>query len=260
MLDPSPPTSNMPAPVGWQAESWRLTAFLGPQGQIREPTWWADLTGQSPESRIANPRQDLFQEHGSYGGGTLTLTTQPGRVDWHLNASPAQSNELPGMRVLGSVLESLDAFRPLALRWLEMAPSIIRLAVGGVLLTPVGDRQEAHRLLTTYVPGLRLDSENCSDFLYQINRPRASIVRTDLLINRLTKWSADEFNLLRFAVQAPSAVLPVSPVQLYIAARLELDLSTAADSTSEFTASELPALFGELVNLGLEIAERGDIP
>ena len=55
---------------------------------------------------------------------------------------------------------------------------------------------------------------------------------------------------------------PANAVQrdLYTVARLELDMSTAAGFPSTFATSELPSLVAELVNLGLEIAQRGDIP
>ncbi len=244
--------------LAWQAESWRLTAFLSASSQISEPSWWTDLVGEPPETRVSNPRQGLLQEQGGYCGGTLILAIQPGRVDWQFTAVPIQGEEsVNADPLLGPALEALENFRPLALRWLELSPPITRLAVGAILLQTVVDREEAYRLITRYVPGLRLDSEGCKDFFYQINRPRLSTAHSQLRINRLTKWSAATAGLVRVGLPTPSIV---SRVELYLGARLELDISTAEDSNTQLSATDLPALLGELINLGLEIADRGDTP
>jgi len=110
-----------------------------------------------------------------------------------------------------------------------------------------------------FVPGVRFDSPDCSDFLYQINRPRASTLTEGEPVNRLSKWSAAasqtvHLNLLPISRQT---LAPVSAVK--IATRLELDISTRAYRTSPLDHSTIPAIFDELLDLGLEISERGDI-
>ncbi len=258
MRDSTDARSERPANPGWQAESWRLTAFVETGSQVAEPNWWTALVGEPPETRVSNPRQGLLQEQGAYEGGTLILGVQPGRIDWHFTATPSQQDvPTAPASLLGSPSESMGPFRPLAVRWFELSPPIIRLAVGGVLLQPVDRREAAYRVITSYVPGLNLESPDCSDFLYQINRPRSSTVHPGFRINRLTKWSAAATMLLQVTLPAP---IPLSQQELYVTARLELDINTAADFTSELSRSELPALFDELVKFGLEITERGDVP
>jgi hypothetical protein len=50
----------------------------------------------------------------------------------------------------------------------------------------------------------------------------------------------------------------VSP--LYFACRLELDINTVPEFQDEFDRGRLPSILRELADLGLEIANRGDIP
>ncbi len=45
-----------------------------------------------------------------------------------------------------------------------------------------------------------------------------------------------------------------------IACRIEIDVSTAADFPDELPREKLATILRELVNLGKEIASRGDIP
>ena len=44
------------------------------------------------------------------------------------------------------------------------------------------------------------------------------------------------------------------------ACRLELDINTDGDFEGELPRQALPALWDELVRLGAEIAEKGDVP
>jgi hypothetical protein len=101
------------------------------------------------------------------------------------------------------------------------------------------------------------------DFLYRVNRRRDSAVLPDLSINRLATWSVGQFVLevqervlgeVREDVEAP-----VARTETY-ACILELDINTVpAPEIRVLPGQELPRLFGELVDLGIEIATHGDV-
>jgi hypothetical protein len=143
-------------------------------------------------------------------------------------------------------------------KWIQTLP-MIRLAFGAVLLQPVDGLAEGYRLLSSYVQ-LQIDPENTSDLLYQINRRRVSSSGiTGLTINRLAKWSVLRLQRNLFMLS------PGSPVQSHtqseaFACRLELDINTAPEFEGELPQAELPSLIQELVEMGREIAEQGDIP
>ncbi len=260
MPEPAPWTETGGIGPLWASQSWRLTAFLSSVAPPSEQDWWTRIIGQEPDTRSASPKQGLRQEQGAYSNGTLILSTQPGRVDW------LYSSEVPGdaptsddRRTLGPVAESLERFRAVALPWLMDSPHIVRLAVGAVLQRPAIGRDDAYRLIMEMVPGLRLDSPGCSDFVYQINRPRPSKTVPERAINRLSKWSANAVQVVQFDMMLadPSIHLISQPT---FSAQLELDLSTSAPEKSDLELADLPPLFEELVTLGLEIAVSGDIP
>jgi hypothetical protein len=247
--------------TAWQVQVLRLTAFPSPSARVVEPTWWTDLVGEPPETRISRPRIGGHQEEGPFRGGRLLLTVQPNRIDWRFTAVDEEEREVETIPIIGSLPESVGIFLPLMRRWFELETCLPaqRLAFGAILLQPVEDRSAGYRQISLYLPCVELDPEGSSDFSYQINRPRDSGSGiTDLRINRLSKWSVAA--RARAQLSIGSAAVRYSRSQEDFSCRLELDINTAADFQEELTCEQLPQVFEELVDLGQEIAREGDIP
>lgn len=247
-----------PNAIDWQAESFRLTAFLSPSTQIREQDWWKKLTGDSPDRKTSEPKAGIQQEEGRFKDeqtdGQLVLTIQPTRIDWQLVPLLDDPNSV--VPAIGTFSESVNLFLKLMLRWLENSPSIQRLAFGAVLNKPVNSSKEGYKQISSYL-SFDLD-ENSSDFLYQINRPRKSTSTgiSDLLINRLSKWSVSILAGFAFDPSKPEQYITRPP---QFSVRLELDINTTPDFSIERNSESLPEIFQELVEMGKEIATKGDI-
>ena len=244
--------------ICWQAESFRLTALLSPSAPIVEKDSWKKLTGELPDRQTSEPRTGIRQEEGRFKDeridGQLVLITQPTRVDWQIvPIAGVSDSDLP---TLGLFTESVDSFIKLMTRWLEDAPPTQRLAFGAVLIKPVYSSKEGYEWISAYLP-FNLD-ENSSDFLYQINRPRksASTEDPDLLINRLSKWGV---SLLTSFTFDPSKLEQYVTQPPRFSVRLELDINTTPSLSQEVGLERLPRIFQELVELGKEIASKGDI-
>lgn len=237
----------------WQTETLRLTAFPSPSATIGQPTWWSDLTGETPENRTTRPREGVFVEQGNWGGRKLSLGMNPTRIDWVFGGIEDDSP-------LSVFSDSLSAFQELMLRWLPQCPPINRLAFGAVVSAPVENREAGYRQIAAYLPHIQLDPVNSSDFLYQINRSRNSTSGvTSLRINRLSKWSVGMFSVIpmNFALQ-PSRVEVYSARQSF-ACRAELDINTSQEFSSELPQELLPQILKELMSLGQEIILEGDV-
>jgi len=245
----------------WQAEILRLTAFPSPAAQLGEPTWWKDLVGEPPETKISQPRTGGQQEEGRFDESRkLVLRVEPTRIDWLLTPIDDWAREAKGIPTTGSFPESLQIFLQLMLRWFEFAtcPAVQRLAFGATVLLPVENQQAGYRQISAYFP-FQLDPEGSSDFSYQINRPRDSTSGiSGLRINRLSKWSVVRVTMGELALGP--AVVGYSARQAHDVCRLELDINTAPDFQGELSREQLPQIFQELVNLGREIVREGDIP
>lgn len=245
----------------WRTVHLRLTAFPEPTISVQDIEWWQKLVGEPPESRILHPKSGELREEGPIETGVLTLNIQPLRIDWHL--TKAQQTGLPeeDLPTIGEFPKISEIFVKLMRTWLKKdAPKLGRVAFGAVLLLPVQTRQTGYERLSAYLPGIKLDPQRSSDFLYQINKPRDSKLGIPgLKVNRLCKWSVAvlmhasmQFNLMT----GKSEQFSGSDVH---ACRLEMDINTAADFKDILPQDKLESILDELVDLGKEIMEHGDI-
>jgi len=249
----------------WEAESLRLTAFPSPSAELGAQDWWKQLIGDEPDSKIMEPKTGVQREEGRIKNdrvdGQLILAIQPNRIDWQLG-SILEELPLRGLPTIGSFSEALDFFLEKMLAWLKStAPAVNRLAFGAVLLQPTSDLKDSYSHISSYLP-FGLD-EGSSDFSYQINRPRklSSSDIPDLSVNRLSKWSAIKLSTGIFTgpPDNPNQITEYFNNSTRFAVRLELDINTAPNSSEELSALELSDVFHQLVELGKEIADKGDI-
>lgn len=251
----------LPGGGKWEAERLRATTFILPGAEVAGmPSWWKQVVEEEPEQVLTRPRAGQMQQMGVFEGKRLALVAQPGRVDWNLLATMGSPDEsVEGLPTLGPFSNTLESFLKVVKRWLDLCPPVIRLAFGAILVRPVADLQSGYTELSQSLPNVVLDPPNSSDFLYQINRPRMSTSGIELKLNRLTKWSVMQAGFIEFALGADmGATLASGPRQF--ACRLELDINTAAASTGEIPKDKIHSVFEELVGLGREIADHGDIP
>jgi hypothetical protein len=246
--------------TAWLTELLRLTAFYSEPGLIDEPNWWMELVRESPERKISEPRRGQIEQSGPFSGGNLKLNVAPGRIDWTFTVAIPEDPKTEPLLTLGDFDQTLDSFLPLASRWLEIQtlPRFQRIAFGAILLQPVEDRETGYRKLSQYLPSVKIDPVGSSDFSYRINRKRDSKSGVQgLKINRLTKWTVALHRFVR--VPLGDTAGRVSALSEQHACRLELDINTVPEFQTDLDVSLLPRLFHELVDLGLEIANTGDV-
>jgi hypothetical protein len=240
--------------MAWLAQSLRLTIFPVPGAPLDGLPTFERLTGRTPE-QIIN-KAGRYAEAGPIGAGGLQLVRQPPvRVDLVFAIMTNEDDEMPEMLALGPFEEQLAVFLPLARALLEGAPPIQRLAFGAELTRRTNNRDESYRYINEKVQGGRLNLDGASEFTYQINRPRDSVTIRGMPLNRLAKWSANKFARLL----VDSAGRPTLGPETH-GNRLSLDINTSGENLGELARASLVPLFDELVALGREVAERGDVP
>ncbi|MBT9162166.1 MAG: hypothetical protein DDT27_00710 [Dehalococcoidia bacterium] len=256
-----------PQPLSaWHIGGLRLTAFAISDAPVKAREWWQVLMGEPPETSITRPRESMQRDEGPYYGGTLINQVQLNRIDWLLNPAPGQGPGDIGFPPSAPFPELLDSFTQLMIRWLdpEVCPALQRLAFGAILYLPVDSRVEGYRQLSAYLPSVVLDVEGSSDFVYRINRPRKSASGiSGLKVNRLSKWtvvtSALFEQMIDLSEGSPSSG-DFGRTKQSFACQLELDINTQPGLQKPLPQQQLTQVFEELVNLGKEIAVRGDIP
>lgn len=252
------PTNNGAIP--WFVENFRLTAFPGPSARVNSSGWWEKVVGQPPDNQSAQPKFGIMREDGLFEGAKLILSVQPSRIDWLFISAYDQESDGPAFEKLSDFISGTNTFLKAMNRWLAISPTLSRLAFGAVLVMPVANKIAGYEKISPFLPNMKLDPHNSSDFLYQINRPRESEKIKELKINRLCKWSVAITTLTQI-VLGPNNILPIPiPEAQRLLARLELDINTASEFADEFSQDNVNLLFQELISLGKEIASKGDIP
>lgn len=242
----------------WYAKELRLTAFpIDAIGPARMHFWEA-LTGSAPNEVRNRPPQQMVSEEGPLLNGWLRVEANSNRIDWRLFPPPGlASGELPAV---GPYDVPERGFRELMRRWLADCPSLRRLGYGSELLLPADSRRDACRKLDDLLPAVDVEPENTRDFLYRINRRCASSCGLEeMRINRLSTWSV--MQIIETSVNisdegAPRVTRLPNPRDF---CRLELDINTIPEFDRELEKSIVPGIFDELVDIGNEIATKGDV-
>ena len=214
----------------------------------------------SEEHKLAAAGQ--LQQIGEFDGLPLQLLAQPGRLDWTINLEAALRGapEVSPLESGGAFDSILPSLNKLTTKWLEVCPPTNRLAVGIVLIQVVADRRSGYVQLSEYLPSVKIDPDNSTDFHYQINRPRTSKVVPGLKINRLTKWGVRRSGMLMIAMTPGGTNVAQGGLENeQFSMRLELDMSTAEDQKDELQRDDLTSIANELIDFSAEIAVEGDV-
>jgi hypothetical protein len=250
-----PEAATEPAPPGaptWQLEFARLIAFPAEPPLGLKQNWWQELVGGQPDDYTLTRTKGGHAERGTFQDVGLSLTIDNHRIEWLVEPLGRLDESDGSLPTIGPFRDTIPWFARLMTLWLaKSAPPVLRLAFVCKLLQPAGTQEEVYRALERLLPGVRL-TPRPNDFLYHVNRRRYSRFVDGLQINRMSTWS--KLNVI-FSVEPGKPF--AWPEKGYSA--VQLDINTAPEKGGILSADLAPPLFEELVALGLEIAERGDI-
>ncbi|MFH1563087.1 MAG: hypothetical protein ABIF11_06705 [Nitrospirota bacterium] len=240
---------NLPKIEKWFAQNLRLTVFPAPTCKIESLPKWEETLGELPEQSNTQPKAKILEETGKFGKGALSLKFVPGRIDWHYMPIFLTDKIAENLPNIGQFVEAIELFKPVMVKWLESCGPLTRLAFGTQINLPTENHKDAYLLLNEYLHYVELDP-NSSDFSYSINRIRPyKRGIPDLKINRLSRWGAME-------VVLKSESLESDPV-LFVS--VDLDINTVPIKDLVISKEYFNILFNELIEMAIEIAEKGDI-
>ena len=243
------PDAMRPPIDSWNAEVLRMTAFVVETLDPGANNWWDQVMDAPPDTTRDERREGYKIQTAQFEGGLLNLTVTPRTIEWAFVVPDPPSGEFQAVP-LG---QHLEPFRRVVHEWLAGCPALSRLAFGCILRLPIGSREEGYEQISRYL-NFNLDPGSF-DFNYQINRPRRSaVVGPDLRINRLSRWSVGR--LIQWAVIGDQ----VRPGSSRSYCRLELDVNTDGERTEPLPSQSLRELYDELISMGREVVEEGDIP
>jgi hypothetical protein len=238
--------------LDWMIINARLTVFVTPDTVVPSGLWQAIL-GEEPETSFAQRSSATRIETGPYADGKLTLQVQPIRVDWIHESIGFGDGGQPS--VLGIFPGSSESLLQVGRRWVHSdgSPSIQRMALGFVLISPTPNRESGYEELRQFIDGVPT-APDATDFSYQVNRPRPSRAHLDgLQVNRLSKWSVGSYKVFTLGPLSHSIE---SPLVTHL--RLELDVSTNPDFQGIIPREAAVGVMDDLFNGAKEICEQGN--
>jgi hypothetical protein len=246
----------LPSLDAWQVTEIKLLAFpLAPQAGV-EQNWWSDLTGLD----CTSTRKRLERiDKGPLQGRDFTLSIDALKVVWSADFLP--DPESTPTLMIGAFAEVKEWFSQLMLRWLtDSCPPVKRLAFAAKVVFPTSSREAAYETLRTCLPHIPIDPAT-REFLYRINRPRASSSGVnDLRINRLVTWSAVRLMMQWRRPLWDTASSEAISQESVDGCFVQLDINSSEERADAIPHDSLPALWNELAQFGAELVEHGDVP
>ena len=256
-----PPLPGQP----WQVEQLRITTFISePVVEVQARDWWNQANPQELDDLVVQSGRGVTSITGRRGAIASVLKAERERVTW-LSARAAQGADEPRPRLasLGLMPELIPPFREQAGRILGAAscPQSERLAFGAILLRETPSREQGYRDLQPYLRSLEVDPVNTRDLFYQINRRRPSVAVPGCAVNRLSRWAVAEIRSIEVMIDAGGrAGRTHQDGDTITVVRVELDINTCQEFQRQFPREQQHAVLTELLEMGIEISEQGDIP
>ncbi len=248
--------------IDWSAQQLRVTIFhVGGDVGSAVHDFWVRAFGIAPQQDETRNLEGVRVVGAQASGKHWIANIRPDRVD--LIQQPANTPN-PGSGDVwntfgGPYQQVARELIPPSHLLVDMVSGINRLAVGALFLAPATEIAEAFTELGTALPGLRFNDLDTPDFSFQVNRRRRSQYASGLWINRLATWSIAQNQTVSFG-PVGSAGAAASTSEIRYAASLQLDINTAQiDGTRSIPNDKAKEILGELVDLSLEIADKGDI-
>ena len=248
----------------WEAETLRITGFVASDA-IPESTTWKDVTSESPDRMVRDPKTSMVEEAGKWDDVWLVLRRQFKRIDLIFCPIPQELSDegTAAVQTIGKFVEKAELLKSsMAMLISKFSGDLSRIALGAILLQSVDSEDAGNSILKKYLSTLsRIDETGVTDFLYRINRPRNEMIHDKhYRINRVSRWSVQSSAQVMFIIDngIPQPVAGL-PELLAKHVRLELDLSTDMNFSGSLPREHLDALFERLIQLGQDIALRGDV-
>ena len=250
----------------WDVLQTRVSVFHQEVDQVPSVGEWArEKYGKELDLIQSNPKDGSDRVFKRLSNGLLTIIGTLGRTDFIIEQAQeiedisgnGQIASRPWANVsIGSYVEVVESAADPAKEWITKGVPVYRLAVGARLLLPGPGLYEVYQSLSRHIQGIPLDNVSSPDFVFRINRGRASQNDENIFINRLAAWSIGQGQI----VTIPTGGGQPNASSIQFALHLELDINTRTTQDDNIPPGLSLVLLGELITLGSEIAQEGDVP
>lgn len=227
----------------WNVESLRLTLFVDDY-KINK-NLFLEITNNEPDNTNFRKIENIYQEEGFVDTNKLLVFQGLGRIDIVIlkDHSPESMYKLK---------ECISNFSNIVDSWINNTNlSVKRLAFASVLNIYTKSNFNSYEIIEKYLPRIKLDKENSTDFSYQISRQNQSNVISPLKINSFSKWSV----LIIKSLIINNNNKTTYSEDKYLC-QLELDINTDIENKQDL--SNISEIFNELKEKAIHISINGD--
>ena len=247
--------------VGWQTVQSRVTVFhSGDASTSNLNNWWEYAFEGVPLLRDETRHLEGVRSLGGVVNDAMwTANATSERTDFILqpnNNMPPQPETVWGqLTVAGPYHEVVRSMGVPIQKYLNEVGRVNRLAFGATLIAPGPSLDAVVTTLSGVLPQLGLDRLQTPDFVFRINRRLQSRHAPALAINRLFTWGIAQGQTVTLA----AGLQPSQSHSVQYAANVELDINTVPVTSRGIPVEKSVVILDELVDLGLEIVEKGDV-
>jgi hypothetical protein len=247
--------------IGWQAVQSRVTVFhSGDASTSNLSDWWKDAFGAIPLLRDETRHLEGVRSVGGVVNDTMwTANAGSERTDFILqpnNNMPPEPGTVWGQSTVAGPHHTVAHSMGIPIhKYLAEASRVNRLAFGAVFVAPGPSLDAVIATLSGVLPQLGLDGLKTPDFVFRINRRRQSRHSPAVTINRLFTWSIAQGQTVTLA----AGPQPSQSHSIQYAANVELDINTVPVTPRGIPVEKSVVILDELVDLALEIVEKGDV-
>jgi hypothetical protein len=249
--------------VEWSVQQLRATIFHAPGDagdKIHE--YWAKAFGSMPQQDETKNLEGVRVVGGQVRDKQWMANIRRDRVD--IASQPAAApplgsgdvwyrSESPYQQIVRELIEPSHLL-------VDTVSGVNRLAVGALFLAPASGISDAYAKLNVVFPYLHLEGLDAPDFSFRVNRRRQSQRSTALQVNRLATWSIAQGQTVSFGLVGSGGASALGS-EIQFAASLQLDINTVqAGMGARIPADRAKDILTELVDMAIEIVERGDVP
>lgn len=248
----------------WRIQEYRYTIFpsspILPVDDLDQ--WWTALIGSNPVEFNRRPAEAYSVVVGSAKFGEVDskviIEQLIDRFHLRIQTAPLPPDPDFPWPVIGQLKDTVTIFNDLVGRCcnLPLWPNqISRVALGSTLLLPVISREEGYSVLSDLLHYVEIDPVGSENFAYQINRPKSTKFGN---VNRLMHWMTTTMSG-PIALKIEGTQVDVQPtIEQKFAVKLAIDISTKIENADTIKAASQIEVYSVLLNLAMEIADRGD--
>lgn len=235
--------------ASWKADHLRYSLFGERPWDVSPEKIFADVFSVAPDTTSQQLAAGKSMASGNWSAGRIEVHRTINRLDCFLRPTPAPQFEMPLLSSLGTLLPEFTA---LLANWtMQQSQEVVRIALGCGGLLAAESVEDSYRKLREMIRVISVDAERFRDFQFQVNLRTKSKNDVDLLLNRITNWSA-----VQFQATLSGAGIPQTVQTMHFCA-CAIDVNTDGDRTTPLNKNTIRPVVEELCQEALGILDEG---